>query len=228
MLKLPNVTLIALTSIKYTETIKALVHSCKDIEFGAVKLVSDLYPSGLPAFIQHENCPKMSNIDEWNYAAIYELPKHVDTEFCILIHDDGFIVNADSWRDEWLDYDYIGAPWPMPNDDFSYRDINDELIRVGNSVSIRSKKLLDLPIELDLEWKPFHGYYNEDGFIAVNYRHVYKEHGCKYAMLDEAIHFSHEVMIPEIKGIKPFAFHKWAGTNKDYPEFKPNKNEAKR
>ena len=219
MLKLENVTLIALTSIKYAATIEAMQYSCKDIEFGSVKLVSSEKPDNLPENITHEFCPKMSNIDEWNYAAIYELPKHVDTEFCILIHDDGFIVNADSWRDEFLDYDYIGAPWPLPRDNYSYRDINGELIRVGNSVSIRSKKLLDIPIELDLEWKPFHGYYNEDGFIAVNYRHIYKEHGCKFAMLDEAIHFSHEVMIPEIKGIEPFAFHKWGGSNSKFPRY---------
>jgi hypothetical protein len=219
MLKLENITLIALTSIKLDKTIKALEYSSKDIKFGAIKLVSDVKPDNLPDSIKHEFCPKMSNINEWNYAAIYELPKHVTTEFCILIHDDGFIVNADSWRPEFLDYDYIGAPWPLPNDNFSYRAIDGELIRVGNSVSLRSKKLLDLPNDLELEWKPFHGYYNEDGFIAVNYRHIYKEHGCKYAYIDVAKHFSHETMIPEISGILPFAFHRYAGTNANYPKY---------
>ena len=110
MLKLENITLIALTSIKLDKTIKALLYSCQGIQFGAVKLVSDVRPDNLPGLITHEFCPKMSNIDEWNYAAIYELPKHVDTEFCILIHDDGFIVNTESWRPEFLEYDYIGAP----------------------------------------------------------------------------------------------------------------------
>lgn len=219
MLNLENVTLIALTSIKIEKTIKALQYSCKDIKFGAVKLVSDIKPDELPDNIQHEYCPKMSNIYEWNYAAIYELGKHVDTEFAMLIHDDGFVVNADSWRPEFLDYDYIGAPWPLPNDDFSYRAIDGELIRVGNSVSLRSKRLIDLPVQLNLEWKPFHGYYNEDGFICVNYRHVYKEHGMKFAYMDVAKHFSHEMMIPEIQGIKPFAFHRHYGTNANYPNY---------
>jgi len=219
MLKLENITLIALSSIKLEKTVKALLHSCKGIEFGSVKLVSDVKPDDLPDIIEHEYCPKMSNIDEWNYAAIYELPKHVDTEFCILIHDDGFIVNPDSWRPEFLDYDYIGAPWPLPTDNFSFRAIDGEIIRVGNSVSLRSKKLLDLAIDLPLEWKPFHGYYNEDGFICVNNRHIYKEHGCKFAYLDVAKYFSHETMIPEISGIKPFAFHRHYGTNNIYPNY---------
>ena len=73
----------------------------------------------------------------------------------MLIHDDGFVVNPDSWQDDFLNYDYIGAPYPLPQDNFSYRDIDGNLIRVGNSVSLRSKKLLDLPIQLDLEWKAF-------------------------------------------------------------------------
>jgi len=218
MLNLDNVTLIALASLKFDKIVKALEYSSKDINFGVVKLVSHEKPDNLPDNIQHEFCPQMHNIDDWCYGAIYELPKHVDTEFAILIHDDGFIVNPESWRDEFLEYDYIGAPWPLPTDDFSFRDVNGEIIRVGNSVSLRSKKLLDLPIKLDLEWKPFHGYYNEDGFICVNYRHIYKEHGCKFADIDVAKYFGHESMIPEVVDIKPFTFHKHAGTNNIYPK----------
>ena len=219
MLNLKNVTLIALTSIKLEKTVKALEYSCRGINYGKVKLVSHEKPINLPEFIIHETCPKMSNIDEWNYAAIYELPKHVDTEFAMLIHDDGFVVNPESWRDEFLEYDYIGAPYPLPQDNFSYRDINGDLIRVGNSVSLRSKRLLDLPVDLGLEWKSFHGYYNEDGYICVNYRHKYLEHSMKFADINIAKYFSHEMMIPEIQGIKPFAFHRHYGTNAIYPNY---------
>jgi len=219
MLKLENITLVILSSIKIDKSIKALEYSSKDIQWGSVKLISDIKPDNLPDFIHHEFCPKMSNIDEWNYAAIYELPKHIETDYCMLIHDDGFVVNADSWKDEFLDYDYIGAPWPMPQDDFSFRAKDGELVRVGNSVSLRSKKLLDLPIELDLEWKAFHGYYNEDGYICVNYRHKYLENGIKFADINTAKYFSHESMIPEIEGITPFAFHRHYGTNSQYPNY---------
>ena len=219
MLELETITLVILSSIKIDKSIKALEYSSKDIQWGSVKLISDIKPDNLPNFIHHEFCPKMSNIDEWNYAAIYELPKHIETDYCMLIHDDGFVVNADSWRDEFLDYDYIGAPWPMPQDDFSFRAKDGELVRVGNSVSLRSKKLLDLPIELDLEWKAFHGYYNEDGYICVNYRHKYLENGIKFADIDIAKYFSHESMIPEIEGIIPFAFHRHYGTNSQYPNY---------
>jgi hypothetical protein len=207
MLDLSNVTLIAMTSVKIPQTIKALQYSSRDIKFGAIKIISDIKPDDLPSDIIHEYTEKMSNIEDWNYSIIYKLGKHIDTEFAILIHDDGFIINPKSWRPEFFEYDYIGAPWPLPMDDFSYRDINGEIIRVGNSVSLRSKKLIDLPVKLNLEWKPFHGYYNEDGFICVNYRHIYKEHGIKFADIDVAKYFSHETQLPETFGIEPFAFH---------------------
>ena len=207
MLDLSNVTLVAMTSIKIPQTIKALQYSSRGIKFGAIKIISDIKPDNIPDDIIHEYTEKMSNIDDWNYSIIYELGKHIETEFAILIHDDGFIINPKSWRSEFLEYDYIGAPWPLPMDDFSYRDINGEIIRVGNSVSLRSKKLIDLPVKLNLEWKPFHGYYNEDGFICVNYRHIYKEHGMKFADIDIAKYFSHETQLPETIGIEPFAFH---------------------
>ena len=218
MLDLKNITLIAFTSVRIPQTIKALEYSSRDINFGAIKLVSDISPD-LSHKIQYEYTPKMSNIDEWNYSTIYELGKHVDTEFAILIHDDGFIVNPHMWRSEFLDYDYIGAPWPLPSDDFSYRDKDGTLVRVGNSVSLRSKRLIDLPVKENIPWGYFYGNCNEDGFICVNRRHIYQEHGMRFADIEVAKYFSHETMIPEIGDIEPFAFHKYHGTNNKYPNY---------
>ncbi len=219
MINLPQVTLVAVSSVRIEQTIKALEYSSKDIEFGSIKLISDIEPSNLSNKISFNKIEKINNIDEWNYAIIYKLPTYIETDFCILIHDNGFIVNPNSWKDEFLKYDYIGAPWPLPVDDYSYRDINNNLIRVGNSVSLRSKKLLNIPLKYNLEWKLFHGYTNEDGFICCNYRHKYLEKGCKFADIDIAKYFSHESVIPEIRGIKPFAFHNYLGANIQYPKF---------
>lgn len=219
MLNLNNITLVAISSVRVEATIKALLYSCKDINFNKVKLISHEKPDNLPSIISYGKCNKINDINEWNYSVIHELPKHIDTEYCILIHDNGFIVNAESWRNEFLNYDYIGAPWPLPHDHFSYRDKDNNIIRVGNSVSLRSKKLLDIPNKFKLEWKPYFGFYNEDGYICLHYRHVYLENGCKFADINVAKYFSHESMIPEINGIKPFAFHNYYGSNSMHPRF---------
>ncbi|MBI2627531.1 alpha-1,2-fucosyltransferase [Candidatus Nomurabacteria bacterium] len=203
-LKLPNVTLCAFGSEKYKESQqKALDYSSKYIEFGKVKNI----------------IVSTNTIDEWNKAVVFDLGEYIDTDFALLIHPDGGIGEPQLWQDEWLKYDYIGAPFPLPVDNFSYRDINGKIQRVGNSVSLRSKKLLDLPKKIGMEWKPFHGYYNEDGYISVNMRHVFEEHGCKFAPLEVAIHFGKETSIPENKGLKAFTYHKTVGENSCYPDF---------
>ena len=150
----------------------------------------------------------MSNIDEYSYNMIYKLSDYIDTDHALIIQSDGFIINKNSWMEEFYNYDYIGAPFPLPNDNFSYRDKMGNIFRVGNGgFSFRSKKLIDLANKLNLEWKPFHGFYNEDGFICAMNRHIYEENGCVFAPLEIAKYFSHESNIPEIIGIEPFGFH---------------------
>ena len=194
MIELPQVTLIAMTGLGYKtqEHIEALKKSCEGINFGEVKLIQ---------------LKSIKDIESWNKAIIYELPLYIKTDFALLIHSDGYVINPDLWNPNWLNYDYIGAPWPLPSDSFSYRDNDGVVQRIGNSVSLRSKRLLDFPIIRNLEWKSFHGYSNEDGFICVNYRHEYEKAGMRFAPLEVAKYFSKEHEIPENKNIKTFAFH---------------------
>ncbi len=203
-LKLPNVTLCAFGSEKYkNQHQKMLDYSSRSIEFGAIKNIT----------------VQTNSIDEWNKAVVFDLGDYIETDYALLVHADGGIGEPELWRNEWLNYDYIGSPFPMPNDNFSYRDINGKIQRVGNSVSLRSRKLLQLPKKIGMEWKPFHGYYHEDGYICVNMRHVFEKHGCVFAPYEEAILFGRENPLPENKGIKTFVYHKTMGENACYPNF---------
>lgn len=221
-LKLPDVTLVAMTSVRVDETIKAMKYSMRGIDFGHAVIITHQKPANLPLNIEYRHIDVLDSIDRFNYEAVYHMGDYIETKFALLVHYDGFVVNPDMWDDEFLNYDYIGSPWPIPpeEDKVSYRDINGNLCRVGNSVSIRSKRLMDLPAKINMEWKPVHGWYNEDGFICCNNRHIFEEYGMKYAPLEVAVRFGHETMIPECEGIRPFVFHKWAGTNKQYPDFR--------
>ena len=203
MLKLPNVTLCTVGSEKYRDQMQnALDYSSSKVEFGDVKnIIIDC-----------------KDIDEWNNAIVYDLGDYIDTDYAILIHPDGGIAEPEMWDDKWLQYDFIGSPFPLPTDDFSYRDINGDIQRVGNSISLRSKKLMQLPKKLGMEWKPFHGFYNEDGYISVNMRHVFEEHGCKFAPLEEALKFGRETYLEDYLG-DTFVYHKNYGVNARYPNF---------
>lgn len=190
MISLPQVTLIALTNKDFEGHKKALDKSCEGINFGAVKIIWD------------EKC---TSIDEWNRRIIQDLWKYVDTSHALLIHQDGYVIHPELWNPEWLQYDYIGAPWPLPTDDFSYRDERGNIQRVGNSVSLRSLKLMVLAS--GRPWKSYYGNTNEDGFICCHNRQWLEGKGMKFAPLEEAVHFSKEYDIEENYNLNTFAFH---------------------
>lgn len=193
MIELPEITLIALGSTNVPGMVNALERSSRDIRWGAVKLVTEVH------------CP---TIDDWNHAIVFDLRKYVDTKFCMLVHPDGFVVNANSWNPEWLNYDYIGAPWPLPTDDYSYRTPDGEIVRVGNSVSLRSKEMLELPYQLEVAWHSYFGNTNEDGFLTCHNRRLFQHFGARYAPIEVAKNFSRELDIPENQEVQfPFAFH---------------------
>jgi hypothetical protein len=222
MLDLSKVTLVAMASVDIYATIRALMYSSSKINFGKVMLISHKKPWYLPKKIEYKFTSKTKDMYEWCYKIVYNLHEYIETEYIILIHSDGFIVNPYLWRDDFLMYDYVGAPWPIPENGTSYKDANGEFSRVGNSVSLRSKKLLELPSKINLKWpmREEEGIWHEDGFLCCANKVLFEEYGIKYASLDIAKYFSHESMISEIEGIKPFAFHRWSGRNAVYPDFR--------
>lgn len=218
-LQLPNVTLAAMTSVKVKETVKALEYSMREIDFHEVILISHRKPFFLPKGIEFRKIEKLKNIDAFNYHMIYSMHQYVHSDFMLLVHYDGFVVNPSCWKDEFMEYDYIGSPFPLPKDDFSYRDRDGRVCRVGNSVSLRSKRLLEFPEKKGIPFEADHGFFNEDGFICCKNRHLFEEAGMRYAPIELAVYFGRENQIPEAEGIEPFVFHKWMGENAKYPKF---------
>ena len=110
-LVLPDVTLCAMTSVNIRETLKAMEYSCRGIEFADAVIITDKKPLFLPKGIRYSHIDKLDNIDAFNYKTVYDLGDYIHTDFALLVHYDGFVVHPEMWRDEFLDYDYIGSPW---------------------------------------------------------------------------------------------------------------------
>lgn len=222
-LKLPNVTLAAMTSVKVYETVKALEYSMRGIEFGEVLLITHRKPFFLPRGITYRHTEKLTDIDCFNYQVAYGLGGYISTDYVLLIHYDGFVVHPEKWRDEFLAYDYIGSPWPVPEPGkkHCYHDIYGNLCRVGNSVSLRSKQFLDFPKQAGFVWeRDEDGFYNEDIFLCCTNKHRFEAAGMRFAPVELAARFGHEHPVPETETVDaPFVFHKWWGRNSIYPRF---------
>jgi len=207
--KIPDVTLLAVSSIKIDETILALQKSYKEIDFGTVKLITHECPDNLPEEINFEECPELNDITKYNRFIFQELYQYVDTSHCLVIQYDSWVLNPELWDNDWLQWDYCGAPWEYRTN--SYLTDSGERVRVGNGgYSLRSKKLLYAPKKLGLKLEQRQGYWNEDGNLTVYHRDKLLNYGIKYAPVEVAARFSYETPIPEnnFGKMKTFGFHK--------------------
>lgn len=152
MLNLPNITLLAVTSVELEETDLALRISSHDINFGAVKLLSSEKWISTDPKIEVVPIPRI-NFEGYSKFILEELVHYVDAEFCLVVQSDGFVLNASRWNPSFLDYDYIGAPWPQ---DLTLQPGDVPLDVSGNCVgnggfSLRSKKLLNMTSKINFD-----------------------------------------------------------------------------
>ncbi len=150
-LHLPSVTLVAVSSLHIEQTNAALLHSAKHIDFAAVKFLCSRMPSMLDQRVEYLPIPQIDNLGYQRFM-IKDLHAYVHTRHCLVIQYDGFVLDPARWRDEFLAYDYIGAPWPevvlMKPARVPIRLRNP----VGNGgFSMRSKKLLDVTSRLPFD-----------------------------------------------------------------------------
>jgi Protein of unknown function (DUF5672) len=214
MLDLSKVTLVAITSVDFDDHIVSLQKSMQHAKFARVVLATHEKPENLPDDIIWEDTGRKLNYEQFSEYCIYHMTKHVHTDFCLHVHADSWIIRPDLWTDEFFNYDYIGAPWPLSYEAFV--DPFGRHIRVGNGgFSLRSKMLLDVPsniiIPFEVNEGDFYkhmnaGSYNEDGNICVHNRHLYELMGCKFAPVEVAAKFSFENPVPET--VESFGFHK--------------------
>ena len=49
------------------------------------------------------------SISDYSKFCVYDLWKYIEGTHCLIVQYDGYILNPNTWTDEWLNLDYIGA-----------------------------------------------------------------------------------------------------------------------
>lgn len=184
-LYLPQVTLVLADCVDYQRGKKSLDYSTQQIQFGSVKHLT-AFKRPDPRIVP---IPRLSNIQQYNDFIVRDLTHYFDTTHVLVTQWDGFVWNPQLWKDHFLDYDYIGAPWPAS---LLHRQQDvDRGYLVGNGgFSLRSKKLQqvlhDHYHELD------HSHFAEDVRICQFNRRFLEHHGCVFAPPEVARTFSWE------------------------------------
>lgn len=212
---LRSVTLVGADCVDINRLIKAADICCQDIQFGSVKLFSSIQ-SDDPRVIGIES---LNSKEDYSHFMMKELSKHIETDYILVIQHDGYVINADAWKPEWLQFDYLGACWEWyPNDGRQ---------RVGNGgFSLRSAKLHKILSEDDrfipVNEPGVNLHKEEDHCICRVYGNILEqEYGIKFAPVEEARNFSIESWrnpVPVYRG--QFGFH---GGNIVFPQSVINK-----
>ena len=218
-MKLDNITLLSVCGhTDYLDgTIKALYQCMKDFEFKSVKLLSNEERN-----LKDIEVIKIPPLDREKYAffCIYDLPQYVDTDFCLMVQYDGFIINPQLWDEKFLEFDYIGAPWLYaPNTTIMFHKHN----FVGNGgFCIRSQKFLHSAktlkynSKIKFQWHIPAGQLvtPEDWFICSHSYRKMLDMNVKFADIKTAFRFSVEhpstvinYDVNDINTYKSFGFH---------------------
>lgn len=193
-----NVTLVSIDTKFKHSSLKMLKRQSSIFDFAKTIFFSNSINDDSLEIVQIQDLIGKKSGYSYSYFCLKELPKYINTEFCLVVQHDGFIINPDVWTEEFMYYDYVGAPWP-----------DNYVNRVGNGgFSLRSKKFLDACIEIfkDVEINE-----HEDLLACVHYYDKMKEFGVKFAPPDLAAKFSlehwTEYHLNNNKTFPTFGFH---------------------
>ena len=186
-LDLTNVTIAVIDTVCH-ELTRMAVEKCKsNAKFGGIRIFSDrdMGPDTVRV--------SLSSFDEAMQFSLYELPNYLDTSHVMFMHWDSWIIDPGMWRKEFLECDYIGAPW-------WYKDG----LNVGNSgFSLRSVRLMKYLTKHKDRFPPGD---MEDSVLCRQYRPILEKEGFTWASEELATEFSFERKRPAIDS-RHFGFH---------------------
>jgi hypothetical protein len=183
-LKLPDVTLCTVEGRETSLALAALGRSMEHVEFGDVILVAPCKPVELLPFMRFVKSSAIQSSAAYSHFVMTSVLPHVRTSHVLFIQWDGFIIDHCAWRDEFLDYDYIGAPWPQFRSE----------VAVGNGgFSLRSKRLLEALQDSDIVVS-----HPEDVAIChTNRALLEKRYSIRFAPAELAYRFAFERGVPQ-------------------------------
>jgi hypothetical protein len=128
--------------------------------------------------IEYIQAPLMQSTRDYSDLLLTGIDQYIEGSHVLIIQWDSFIINPHLWREEFLEYDYIGAVWPHHPQN-----------PVGNGgFSLRSVSLLQA-----MKHPKFIKSHPEDYCICVeNKDFLEQEHGIMFAPIEVAEQFAVE------------------------------------
>lgn len=191
MIHLPQVTLICVDCVNHGPAIMAIKKTLEQITPARTIFFTNqkIEDSQFDTVIIRD----LKSAKDYSYWMIDELGEYYfETSHILIIQHDGHVIDASQWTNEFLNFDYIGAVWPMETDGYN----------VGNGgFSLRSVRLHEILVEDQFVIAA----HPEDAYICRTYRnYLEQKYNMKFAPPELAHKFSYELQTP----FQPtFGFH---------------------
>lgn len=183
MINLPNLTFLIVDCLNLDRAINTLNFCNKKILFYESKVLTNLENAKVKNSLV--KIREINSKKDFSYFCMKELNDYFKTDYVLIGQYDGYILHEDMWDDEFLDYDYIGAPWP----DFLIKE-GPKNYNVGNGgFSLRSKKLQTI---LQKDNNIILHEAEDIAICRLNRPYLENEYGIKFAPLEVAEKFSFE------------------------------------
>lgn len=178
MLKLSKVTLLCVETREPDLAHWAIDQCLRGARFAKVVLVTNVdLVKNKRSDIEYAQAPPIRSTKDYSDLLLTDIDQYVVGSHVLIIQWDSFITHPNLWRNEFLDYDYIGPVWPHHPE-----------TPVGNGgFSLRSKKLLEI-----IQQPGFVKKHPEDYCICADNRNFLEKRKIKIAPVDIAEQFAVE------------------------------------
>ena len=183
--------------------IPSIVHSMQQLPGSRGLLLSIEKPNNLPDSVAWK---PICALDYKLYSVfmMHCLYSFIETDYCLVVQDDGWVLDGSRWKEEYYEYDYLGAPshCGVVQDQLAlhftwYGKAGYRCVQNGG-FSLRSRRFCEAPNRHGLAHRDsndIHGW-NEDAQLSMWLRPAFESWGYKYASDEVARDFAIEYVAP--------------------------------
>lgn len=185
------------------DAIPAILRSLAELPGSHGLLISIERPIGLPSEIKWVRILPM-DYRQYSLFVMFSLHNFIESDYCLIVQHDGWVINGKNWSEKYFEYDYIGAPCHAA---FIGNELVPSYQWVGNpsaiviqngGFSLRSKRYLEAPSHFGALYyfSEIPVLQNEDVQLTGIYRGALENSGIKFASEKVAKNFSLEYAGP--------------------------------
>ena len=184
--------------------IPSILKSMRELPGSRGLLLSIQKPASLPHDIQWK---QIGDLDYMMYSVfmMHSLYAFIETDYCLTVQDDGWVLNGKNFKPEYYEYDYIGGACHAAKVGnqlmlrCTWHDQHPRVLVQNGGFSLRSKRFLEAPNKYGIVHSQANDIHlwNEDVQLSCLKRHLFAEVGMKYASEKTVRDFSLECVIPE-------------------------------